>query len=413
MKGREGPYAARASLRVRHALVVVTVVALSTGCGSRETRGPGARPVVRGIQLPVFEKSCAPQPGPPSVVPIRVVSKGAAIVANVCIGQKGPFPFLVDTGAATSLLDSSLAARLRLALVDGPRDVRSFTCKRQISFAAVSRWSVGDTTLLPQTVEVGTVRSPALPDLDGVLGSDTLSSFGAVRIDYRQQTLTLGPQSEPLVSDVAGRSGPPSVSAALTEGTSFASPMPVKVVSEALSPHHLRLTEVRPTVDLSFGPDRFTLTLDTGAGATNLGPSVVKKLRLTPAGAPGAAYAGLDCPVVVNHYTMGPAMLGKVRLPEQTVGSNLIPSGTVGVIGSGALINYNPVLVDYTDGELFLGQGAEGQRRRAQFTVPVPERRHALGRASSKTVVPPGRDRGTLAGEHARGVRAHEGMWLP
>ena len=137
--------------------------------------------------------------------------------------------------------------------------------------------------------------------------------------------------------------------------------MPVKVVSEALSPHHLQLTEVRPTVDLSFGPNRFTLTLDTGAGTTNLGPSVVKKLRLAPAGAPGAAYAGLDCPVVVNHYTMGPAMLGKVQLPEQTVGSNFIPPGTVGVLGSGTLINYNPVLVDYTDGELFLGQGKQAQ----------------------------------------------------
>ena len=203
------------------------------------------------------------------------------------------------------------------------------------------------------------MQSPALPNLDGVLGSDTLSSFGAVRIDYRQQTLTLGPQSAPLRSDVAGGYGPPSVSASLTKGTSFASPMPVKVVSETLSPHHLRLTEVRPTVDLSFGTSRLKLTLDTGAGTTNLGPNVVKKLRLAPTGAPGAAYAGLDCPVVVNHYTMGPAMLGKVRLPEQTVGSNFIPSGTVGVLGSGTLINYNPVLVDYTDGELFLGQAEQ------------------------------------------------------
>ncbi len=133
--------------------------------------------------------------------------------------------------------------------------------------------------------------------------------------------------------------------------------MPVKVVRETLSPHHLRLLEVRPTVDLSFGTNRFRLTLDTGAGFTNLGPSVVKKLQLAPAGRPGAAYAGLDCPVVVNHYSMGPAMLGVVRLPEQTVGSNFTPPGTVGGIGGGTLINYNPVLVDYTDGELFLGQG--------------------------------------------------------
>lgn len=354
-----------AGLRARHALVAVTVVALFTGCSS-EPRASVARPAVPGIRLPVFEKSCAPQPGPPSAVPVRVVR--AAIVANVCIGGEGPFPFLVDTGGSTTLVDSSLAARLHLALVDGPRAVSSFTCKRQISFAAVSRWSVGNTALLPQTVEVGGVRSPALPDLDGVLGSDTLSSFGAVRIDYRRQTLTLGPQSAPLRSDVAGGSGPPSVSASLTEGTSFASPMPVKVVIETLSPHHLRLTEVRPTVDLSIGADRFTLTLDTGAGATNLGPSMVKKLGLAPAGAPGAAYAGLDCPVVVDHYTMGPAMLGNVQLPPQTVGSNVLPAGTVGVIGSGTLINYSPVLVDYTDGELFLGQGTQAQS--ASQTVP-------------------------------------------
>ncbi len=308
-------------MRARHVLVVITLVALVTGCSSSEPQAQVVPPVVPGIQLPVFEKSCAPQPGPPSVVPIRVVGR-AAIDANVCIGGEGPFPFLVDTGGATTLVDSSLAARLHLALVDGPRAVSSFTCKRQISFAAVSRWSVGNMTLLPQTVEVGTVQSPVLPNLDGVLGSDTLSSFGSVRIDYRQQTLTLGPQSAPLRSDVAGGSGPPSVSRSLTEGTSLATPMPVKVVSETLSPHHLRLIEVRPTVELSFGSNRFKLTLDTGAGSTNLGPSVVKKLRLAPAGRPGAAYAGLDCPIVVNHYTMGPAMLGKVQLPEQTVGSN-------------------------------------------------------------------------------------------
>jgi hypothetical protein len=107
----------------------------------------------------------------------------------------------------------------------------------------------------------------------------------------------------------------------------------------------------------------FTLTLDTGAGSTNLGPGVVKKLRLAPVGAAGVAYAGLDCPVVVTRYTMGPAMLGKVQLPEQTVGSNFIPPGTVGVLGSGTLINYNPVLIDYTDGELFLGPGERDHSR--------------------------------------------------
>ena len=106
-----------AGLRARHALVVFTVVALITGCSSSEPPAPLAPPVVPGIQLPVFEKSCAPQPGPASVVPVRVVR--AAIVANVCIDGEGPFPFLVDTGGATSLVDSSLAARLHLASLTG------------------------------------------------------------------------------------------------------------------------------------------------------------------------------------------------------------------------------------------------------------------------------------------------------
>jgi hypothetical protein len=123
-------------LRPRHALVVIAVVALIAGCSSSHSPARVGSPVVAGIRLPVFEGSCAPQPGPASVVPIRVVR--AAIVANVCIGGEGPFPFLVDTGGSTSLVDSSLAARLHLALVDGPRAVTSFTCKRQISFAAVS-----------------------------------------------------------------------------------------------------------------------------------------------------------------------------------------------------------------------------------------------------------------------------------
>lgn len=345
----------RGGRRARNVLVVVSMIILFSGCNSRSLASQ-ASPGVAALRLPVFEKSCAPQSGSPAIVPIRIV--GTAIVANVCIGGEGPFPFLVDTGAAASLVDSSLAARLHLDLVDGPRRVLSFTCQRQVSFAVISRWSVGGTTLLRQTVQVGGVRSPALPNLDGVLGSDVLSSFGAVRIDYDQQTLTFGPQGAPPGSDVAGRSGAPSVMSSITEGTSFAAEMPVTVTRQSLSPDHLQLVEVKPTVDLSLGSDQLIVTLDTGTGATvGLDPSEVTKLGLVPVGASGTAYAGLDCPVQVSHYTLGPAMLGNVELPAQRVISNALPAnGTVGVLGSGTLIHHSPVVVDYTAGELFLGQ---------------------------------------------------------
>ena len=108
--------------------------------------------------------------------------------------------------------------------------------------------------------------------------------------------------------------------------------MPVKVVSQTLSPHHLRLIEVRPTVDLSFGRDRFSA--DARHGRRYHKPWAERRQKARAAAGrlhPGAAYAGLDCPIVVNHYTMTPAMLGEVELPEQTVGSNFVPPGTVGV----------------------------------------------------------------------------------
>jgi hypothetical protein len=360
----------RGGRRVGRALVgVFAAVALLSGCSSKPASAAG--PAVASLQLPVFEKSCAQPPGSPTVVPIRVV--GTSIVANVCIGRKGPFPFLVDTGAAASVVDSALAAKLHLHLVDGPRNVVSFTCKRQVSFTALSRWSVGDSTLPSETVQVGTIRSPALPNLDGVIGSDILSSFGAVRIDYRQQTLTLGPQGTPPHSDVAGSSGPPSVASTLVEGTSFAAVMPVTVVYQPLSPEHLHLLEVRPTVQLSIGSNLFTLTVDTGSGsAIGLGSSAVATLGLTPVGRPGATFAGLNCPIKVNHYALGPATLGTIPLPAQTVISNVFPSGTVGVIGSGTLIRYSPVVVDYTDGELLVGRGS-------QFPSAAPEPVTSIG----------------------------------
>lgn len=63
----------------------------------------------------------------------------------------------------------------------------------------------------------------------------------------------------------------------------------------------------------------------------------VRILRLK-AGPRGAAYAGLDCPVAVDHYAVGPETLDNVKFPPETVGSNFIPAGTEGrMLGSGAL----------------------------------------------------------------------------
>ena len=197
MREEEVGRAVSAGLRARHALVAVTVVALSSGCGSSEPPAPVAPPVVAGLQLPVFEKSCAPQPGPASGGADKVVR--AAIVANVCIGGDGPSPFLVDTGDATSLVESSLAARLHLAVVDGPGLFRHSPAsgRSPTPLFPDGRSATRRCFRRPWQSEPCGPR-PLQHEQARHYGSDTLSSFGAVRIDYRQQTLTLGPQGAPL-----------------------------------------------------------------------------------------------------------------------------------------------------------------------------------------------------------------------
>jgi hypothetical protein len=59
-------------------------------------------------------------PNGTSVLPITVRRAGgqAVMFANVCIEGKGPFPFIIDTGAATSIIELNLATRFHLPKVD-------------------------------------------------------------------------------------------------------------------------------------------------------------------------------------------------------------------------------------------------------------------------------------------------------
>lgn len=49
-----------------------------------------------------------------------------------------------------------------------------------------------------------------------------------------------------------------------------------------------------------------------------------------------------------------------MRIQSQLVGTNQVPAVVDGLFGSGTLATYNPVVVDYADGELFLRTGGTG-----------------------------------------------------
>ncbi|MGO8871741.1 MAG: aspartyl protease family protein, partial [Acidimicrobiales bacterium] len=137
-------------------------------------------------------------PATPTQVPLHVERADATIRAliSVCVDEKGPFPFVLDTGAPRTTFDTHFLDDVHSSLAGPAMILRQPGCSTVVLDASVDRWSVGSIALAAQPVAV--VRMPGFGlrgQPEGVLGSDVLSRFGTVRIDYRAQQLTVsGPE---------------------------------------------------------------------------------------------------------------------------------------------------------------------------------------------------------------------------
>lgn len=115
------------------------------------------------------------------------------IVVHLRLDGQGPFAFVLDSGASYSL-SPQVVARLGLA-TDGSFTISGTGAGRaHASRVRVARVGLGPIVMRDQTFMVfdfdGIRKSSALPELDGLIGSELLSRY-VVRIDYRAGTLTL------------------------------------------------------------------------------------------------------------------------------------------------------------------------------------------------------------------------------
>lgn len=127
-------------------------------------------------------------------VHMRVVNgpHGATLaLVPVTIDGHGPYVFALDTGAAKSAIDSKTARRLHLRQVGTSHRVEGISGSAQAKIVAVDAWRLGTIRL----------RSDRIGSLDlfgghngpvGLLGSDVLSRFSSVCVDYDSATLRLG-----------------------------------------------------------------------------------------------------------------------------------------------------------------------------------------------------------------------------
>ena len=127
-------------------------------------------------------------------VNIKVLKQGTQVIAlvPVTINGKGPYSFALDTGASQSLVDSQVASELN---VKKTGKTQRFAGASSVSTAIeikVRNWSVGRVRLPPTVIsEANLPMGNASGGVQGLLGSDMLSQFDIVTIDYGHSRLVL------------------------------------------------------------------------------------------------------------------------------------------------------------------------------------------------------------------------------
>ena len=184
----------------------------------------------------------------------------------------------------------------------------------------------------------------------GLLGSDVLSRFGAVRIDFAGALILPGAEGAPLTtsSPVTG-TGPGAAPAALTQG--MGTTVPATVTSAP--------GEVSLNVAVRFGGGRRrNFVVDTGSSQSVVTSSVAREAGL--AGTDLAQRQATVCSVI----TVPLARSGAWSLPRQPLHPQLVGEadfgaislgGIDGLLGSDQLKRFGWIVLDYTGGQLVLG----------------------------------------------------------
>ena len=110
----------------------------------------------------------------------------------VYIEGKGPFAFALDTGASRSVVDRRLAAELGLTVAGGEVQVSGVGGKAAARPVRVGRWQLAEIDL-PATTLDALDLSDRTTGLQGLLGSDILSRFEVISVDYKHQRLIFHP----------------------------------------------------------------------------------------------------------------------------------------------------------------------------------------------------------------------------
>jgi hypothetical protein len=187
----------------------------------------------------------------------------------------------------------------------------------------------------------------------GLLGSDVLDRFGAVRIDYRSHLLT-----------VAGPEGARSTPSSLTMLPATGAHLPL-VGPGSTAPIPLQVTTgasgVAVEAQVTFGSrGPFPFAVSTGTATSEVTASLGALLGLAKTGHSQPVTA-FGCPQEGPTLDSGRWATGSVALPTGAMVAGVAataPPGVSGALGSNTLSVNGSLVLDYRDGWMYLGAGS-------------------------------------------------------
>ena len=215
------------------------------------------------------------------------------ILLPVQVNGDGPFEFILDTGAGTSLLSSDLAKKLKIKIIS-TKEGQSAGGKISVSLAKVDSLALGQAKL--DDLDVGIVDLSHIGKaigtrIDGDVGYNFLKHF-RIAIDYHDCEIRF---DEPRRIERLGRSAKAEV--------------PMRLASLAKP---LLLVEVRAN---GHGP--FQFAIDTGTSTTAITPDLAKQLGVVSSPIGNATTGGAQ--VAVTAGSLKSFQVGGAKMEDLTV----------------------------------------------------------------------------------------------
>jgi predicted aspartyl protease len=250
------------------------------------------------------------------------------ILLPVRVNQQGPYEFILDTGAGTSLVSPKLAKQLSLTVL-GSKEGQTAGGKISVSLAKLHSLAVGSATLTEVDVgivDLSQIEGAVKAKIFGDLGHNYLKHFRVI-IDYRQCEIRL---EDPKKTDYFS--------------TGTRTDIPIRFANPAKP---LILVDVHAN---DRGPWQFAI--DTGTSTTAITRQLAQELGLTIIPIGGGRTGG--APIAMDGGTLDSFAAGGVKVHKLTVVvgdffatlSSAVGAKLDGIIGYSFLRNYT-VMIDY------------------------------------------------------------------